>query len=407
MSLAEEVLPLIRTRADLHRWGTANAHGAQMHDAIDILEHERHTVDPGEAYRVIQQALTSAIKVIARADDSSGIIGDACRRLLELHSLVATEAQVPPARLVKWMLKFQFDGEVDYFELDPAAYAPALGTQGLRTYRAKLEEIRAALPPKPDAEAWLDPASHARWVLEWNDQRLAILDRDIDAIIRTHARDRRVAAWLQDTAEALAEITEYELAIDWARQATEFDLGHQSQRAGEYWCELIAEHRPAELLHARLIVFRRWPSSLTASRLHEAAGARWQEFAAEVASTLAAHPADAVMFTLQTLGDVREAWRLAHELELSSDDVWHELASAYEAIDPGAALAIHQRLVEQLLAETNVRNYRYAARSLTHMRKLAALTGHTPEIDAFIARLRDTYRRRPRMLQEFDRARLP
>jgi hypothetical protein len=36
-------------------------------------------------YVVTHKALASAIKVIARADDSSGIIGDACRRLLELH----------------------------------------------------------------------------------------------------------------------------------------------------------------------------------------------------------------------------------------------------------------------------------------------------------------------------------
>ena len=40
-----------------------------------------------ERYAVTHKALTSAIKVIARADDSSGIIGDACRRLLELHPL--------------------------------------------------------------------------------------------------------------------------------------------------------------------------------------------------------------------------------------------------------------------------------------------------------------------------------
>ncbi len=407
MSLAEEVLPLIRTRADLHRWSAANAHGSTMHDAIDLLESELHTVDPAEAYTVTHQALASAIKVIARADDSSGVIGDACRRLLELHPWVAADAHVPPAKLVKWMMKFQFDGEVDFFELDPVAYAPALGEPGLRTYRARLDEIRAALPPKPDADTWRDPSSHARWVLDWNDRRLALLDRDIEAIIRTHARDRRVAAWLQDTAEAFAEINEFDLAIDWAQQATDFSPGHQSQHAAEYWCELLAEHRPAELLNARLTVFRKWPSSSTATRLHTLAAEAWPSLAAEVTDTLSAHPAEAVTFTLDTLRDPGLAWQLAHDLNLTNDDVWHKLASAYETIDPGAALAIHQRLVDQLLVETNVRNYRYAARSLAHMRTLAARSGKAAEIDAFIAGLRDTYRRRPRMLQEFDRARLP
>lgn len=33
--LTDTVLPLIRTRADLHRWATANGHGHQMHEALD------------------------------------------------------------------------------------------------------------------------------------------------------------------------------------------------------------------------------------------------------------------------------------------------------------------------------------------------------------------------------------
>jgi hypothetical protein len=37
-TLADAVLPLIRTRADLSRWSASNAHGRQMHEAVDILE---------------------------------------------------------------------------------------------------------------------------------------------------------------------------------------------------------------------------------------------------------------------------------------------------------------------------------------------------------------------------------
>jgi hypothetical protein len=66
------------------------------------------------------------VKVIARADDSSGIIGCACRALLDLHSKAA--AGTPAGRLVDWMITFLFDGDVDYFELDPVASAPALGS---------------------------------------------------------------------------------------------------------------------------------------------------------------------------------------------------------------------------------------------------------------------------------------
>jgi hypothetical protein len=36
-ALAQLLLGMIRTRADLHRWGAANAHGRQMHEAVDLL----------------------------------------------------------------------------------------------------------------------------------------------------------------------------------------------------------------------------------------------------------------------------------------------------------------------------------------------------------------------------------
>jgi hypothetical protein len=125
--LADAVLPLIRTRAELHRWDAANAHGRRMHAAVDLLEQAVPAEDPAEVYAVTHKALASAIKAIARADDSSGIIGDACRRLLNLHPKAAAAAQVPPTRLVDWMTKFQFDGDVDYFHLDPVALRRQVG----------------------------------------------------------------------------------------------------------------------------------------------------------------------------------------------------------------------------------------------------------------------------------------
>jgi len=281
--LADAVLPLIRTRAELWRWRASNEHGRQMHDAVEILERAAATEDPAVVFTVTQKAIASALKVIMRADDSSGIIGDACRALLDLHPSIATAARPAPAKLVDWMIKFQFDNECDYFHLDPVAYAPALGDKGMTAYRARLAAIEAGLGPRrSEDQRWSGPHSHDWFTLDHIAQRLAVYDRDVEAIIRTHARDRRVAAWLQDTAEALAEIGETDLAIDWAKRATDFDRGHQSQQAARYWCTLLAENRPDEHLAARVEVFRRWPSSSTAGALHDAAGSEWSTYEAEV-----------------------------------------------------------------------------------------------------------------------------
>ncbi len=407
-SLADAVLPLIRTRADLWRWSIADAHGSDMHEAVGILEGALPSTDPAEVYAVTHRALASATKVIARADDSSGIIGDACRRLLELHPKAAAAAHVPSGKLIDWMMKFQFDGDVDYFGLDPVAYAPALGETGMKAYRKRLHDVEASLGPRPsEDDPWTSGHSHEWFTLDWNAQRLAVLDRDLDAIIRTHAKDRRVAAWLEDTAAAFEEIGEIDLAIDWAKQATVLDPGHQSLKAADYWCRLLEGHRPAEALEARLLVFRRWPSSTTAARLHNAAGKSWPEYRDEVVATLAASPGDAVLFALLTLKEPEFAWNLAHSLALDSDHTWSELVKVYEKVDPLAVLPIHQRLVENELVEAGAQHYRLAARRLAKMRKLAGGSDQAVEVDELIAELRETHRRRPRLQQEFDRAGLP
>ena len=120
--LADDVLPLVRSAGDLHRYRAANEHGSQMHEAVDILEEAMGVEDPAVVHDVCQRALMSSLRIIMRADDSAGIIGDACRRLIALHPVTAAAAQVPPAKLVAWMMKFQFDEDCDYFELNPVAY---------------------------------------------------------------------------------------------------------------------------------------------------------------------------------------------------------------------------------------------------------------------------------------------
>jgi tetratricopeptide (TPR) repeat protein len=412
-NLGAVVLGLVRTRADLHRWGAANTHGRQMHEAMALLRDAAESADPAALLPVVEKAIASAVRVVLRADDSSGIIGDAIRDMLDLHAIVAAKARPPASKLVAWMIKFQFDGTQDFFGLDVADYAEALGQDGLALYRAKLAEIADGLGPASTEPGRLaapevrqQPAhdSYIRLLLEHNARRLAVVDRDANAIITTHARDRKVAAWLLDTAEALAEIGEVDLAIDWAKQATDFDRGHQSLNAARYWCDLLARHRPDTEIAARLEVFRRWPSSSTAEQLRRADGDAWPDHRDEVLDTLARSPRDAVVFALHHLEDAELAWTLAHNLELTDARTWNELADAYEQVDPLGVVPVLRDLVLVDLRETDVGAYKQAARRLRRMRRLTAGTDQAAEVDNLIKTLREEHRRRPRLQREFDRA---
>ena len=376
----------------------------------------------GHGHRLVKVACqpVGAVRIAAERDRAAAFLDPPLRdprsdRAAGVDLERSTAAGGRPHGLAKLVSKplrikieFQFDSDVDYFELDPVAYAPVLGTSGMATYRARLSDLEAGLTPRPAGEGfWTSRHSHEWFVIEWNARRLAVLDRDIAAIIGMHARDRQVAAWLQDTAEAFEEIGEIDLAIDWAKQATDFDRGHQSLKAAGYWCRLLAEHRPSELLPARLEVFRRWPSSSTAADLYQDAGPSWPSYRDEVVATLSASPRDAVLFALLTLQEVQFAWDLAYSLGLDSDDVWARLASVYEKVEPLAVLPVLARLVDNDLSDAGAQHYRIAARRLAKMRTLATDTGEATKVDQLIVGLREKHRRRPRLQQEFDRAGLP
>ena len=175
------------------------------------------------------------------------------------------------------MMRFQFDGDVDYFEIDPVAYAPALGKSGL-AYRARLSDIEAGLGPTSTEDLWTSRHMHEWFMIEWNARRLAFSTATSTPSSAPTPAIGRSPACGEDTAEAFEEIGEIDLALDWAKQATEFDRGHQSLKAAGYWCKLLAEHRPAELLPARLEVFRRWPSSSTAAYLYQDAWPSWPSY---------------------------------------------------------------------------------------------------------------------------------
>lgn len=73
-------------------------------------------------------------------------------------------------------MKFQFDDDnVDYFELAPVAYAPALGDVGMAAYRKRLAEVEARLRPRPSPDERSTSGHSHEWFTLYRlaDRRLA------------------------------------------------------------------------------------------------------------------------------------------------------------------------------------------------------------------------------------------
>lgn len=126
-NLAQQVLPMFRSRANLFRWDAVDRYCAQAWEGVGVLEQAREHEGAAAVVPVVQKALTAMGSVLLRADDSNGSISDVFCHLLELHAELCREAPPTTAKLIGWLITFQFGDGQDYVQPDPVNYAPALG----------------------------------------------------------------------------------------------------------------------------------------------------------------------------------------------------------------------------------------------------------------------------------------
>ena len=154
-------------------------------------------VRPGNWCELLERGIAHVVKVIqTRADDSSGMVGDLARDLLELHARACDAGVADPVKLARWMIGFRFSDQ-DFFEADPVRYQAALGEAGLA-------EFRTLLTAQKDQGGFA--ARYAR-------ERLAVLDGDSAAIVALLGGDLSQPHQFIRVAEAMVELGRDEEAI--------------------------------------------------------------------------------------------------------------------------------------------------------------------------------------------------
>lgn len=334
------------------------------------------------------------VKVIQQADDSSGLIGDLVRDLLELHAVACDAGVADPVKLSGWMIRFRFSDQ-DFFEVDPVRYQEALGEAGVAAYREAIEAIDDA----------------GSFAVRYSRERLAVLDRDIQTIVQLAGGDLTNPYQFFRVAEAMAELGRDDLVLEWTARGIAETTGWQVGTLYALACETYTRlGRPLEVLRLRRAQHERMPSLSTYSVLRKAAEevSAWDVEREAARMRLRACDIRGSVGALLSDGDQGLAWEEAvgAPADEIDADLWLRLAEAREADHPGDALAVYKRVADEVLLETDRRAYARAVRILKRARAAATAAGHDDDLTAHISRLRAQHRRRPTLIAMLDKAKL-
>ena len=379
-------------------------------DVQALLDDIETLLDAGANDQVrpaLQRALTRLRTVMLNADDSAGVVGDACQRAAELHARACVEGKPDGVVLARWLVKFRAESP-GWPDLTLAMYVPALDERALDVYRAELAK-------RDIAHSGVDRFSRFeidRMLLELADQ-----DGDVDEAVRLLSRDAEHTAYGAIISRLRAAGRESD-ALAWVDRGVRAGRvsHHVGARSNDYWlapAEVADLYRGAGRTADAIAVlrdnFRRHAGPDTLRLLVDAAGPpdaaqRERAWALATAEQDAARRGDGSALIRISLaeGDLAGAWSATQRL--GPGEAWRELADASADDLPFDAAQLYRPHLDRLLREANTRVYPDVARILLTMRELYSKVGEQDAFTAWLGELRERYKRRTSLIAVLDRA---
>ncbi|MHB8660310.1 MAG: hypothetical protein ACYC91_20735 [Solirubrobacteraceae bacterium] len=207
----------------------------------------------------------------------------------------------------------------------------------------------------------------------------------------------------------MAEVGRDDLVLHWTGRGIAETDGWQLGSLYDLACQTHGRlEQPLEVLRLRRAHHERTPSSSTYSALRKAAGEldAWAMERDDARAALKARDPRGFIEALLADGDPELAWYTAVSVppdELDPDQ-WLRLAATREVEFPSDALAVYQRIVDEVLLTTDRRAYASAVRILKRARSVAQTAGELRAFTSNVARLREAHRRRPTLIKMLDKA---
>ena len=394
VALARAVDEVLRSRRRFSDYRAVLDYATQARPVVDALQRAAAGPAARDLVPIVERAIGHVVKVLHAGDDSAGAAGDVAQALLTTHAEAAAAGRPDTNKLVRWLVRFTFETQ-DFFIPDVRDYASALGEPGIAQYRTEVARRAAA-----DPEAFAP--QHAQ-------QRLALLDRDAEAVVRLFGGDLQGVHRYVAVAKALREIGRDDEALAWARRGMALPATWQSRGLYDVAAAVLADRgdRPG-LVALRQEGLSALPDTTSLSALREAAvvSGRWAELRAPALRALAERAPEQHLLALLADDDVDAAWTVLHEHPAAavSEQTAQRVAARRGSTHPQDAIPYVRRAVEQSLTAADRRAYRTAATLLRELRLLHSRAGTPAGFVAYVAALAEQHRRRPSLLDELRKA---
>lgn len=395
--LKAEVDAVLRPRRPFYEYDQANRYARDVDELLDLL-HDRGDRPSSELLAVVERAITLTVRTILRSDDSSGYQGDQIRGLLDLHERVAggltgTLDRAGRRRLAVWLHGFRFSGTQDFFEVDVDRYAEVLTADGVAHYRELVETSARS--------------GGEDFAVEYARGRLAVLDRDADAIVRIFGRGLAHQGMVPGLVAALDEAGLHRLAVEHAERGLAMPRTYRATELVDRLVRDAVERGDLETaLELRRDDFRAEPTSARLAAYATAAGAvgRWDRERPDAEAHLAEHSPRELVSVLLTQDRDDEAWAFAVENPTAAAGRWEQLCARRAVTAPEETVPHYEALISGTLKTTGRGNYMVATRLLLQLRQVSERAGQSGRFGEFMSATAEANRRRPTCIAEFRRA---
>lgn len=371
---------------------------------VQLLEAAADHASP-ELLPVIERAITLVTRAILKADDSSGMIGDQVQELLDAHARAVCSSTPPlnareEKRVVKWIVKYRYGGEQDFFDPDIVAYAPGLSAEGIDLYRSLITETDLGL--------------HGSYPLT----RLAVLSRDRDTIVEASGGEPSNAMLAKRLVDDLIEAGLRDDALHYARVGVDLDVRGWSSDLIDLLVDdamtrsTDSPEAQLEAVRLRREWFERFPIENTFRALRKTALEvdRWEaEREAAEAPFAANQPNEFTRYLLEVRPG--ESWEFALKhvplvvTGSHGSGLWRTLCNQRRVDHPEDTLPVYRALINEVLVTTKKQHYYEAADFLAEMREAATSAGGSApaEFDRFLSDTVERNKRRPNCIAIFRR----